>query len=174
MSVLDQFRTAEERVAERLGRLKPFVEEYRELEQVARRLGLSGNQDPTAAGKERPAGSGNAPGRRDSKTKARSEASAGEHSDGAAAAKKPAATTHARGVRVAAVGRRRPARLEPEFATTRGRPAAGQRAPRHHRPTDRPGARGRPHRHIPARAQARTRRRDLQAGGRASARRPVR
>jgi signal recognition particle subunit SEC65 len=40
MSVLDQFRDAERRVAERLRELEPAVAEYRELEDVARRLGL--------------------------------------------------------------------------------------------------------------------------------------
>jgi hypothetical protein len=40
MSVLDQFRDAERRVAERLTELEPAVAEYRELEDLARRLGL--------------------------------------------------------------------------------------------------------------------------------------
>jgi hypothetical protein len=40
MSVLDQFRDAERRVAERLSELEPAVTAYRELEDVARRLGL--------------------------------------------------------------------------------------------------------------------------------------
>ena len=40
MSVLDQFRDAEQRVAERLKELAPAVAEYRELEVVARRLGI--------------------------------------------------------------------------------------------------------------------------------------
>ena len=39
MSVLDQFRTAEEQVAKRLRELKPLVAEYHELEHVAQRLG---------------------------------------------------------------------------------------------------------------------------------------
>jgi hypothetical protein len=41
VSVLDQFRTAEEQVAKRLRELKPLVAEYHELEHVAQRLGLS-------------------------------------------------------------------------------------------------------------------------------------
>src|SRR3954451_20932734 len=40
MSVLDQFRDAELRVVERLKELEPAVMEYRELEQVAQRLGV--------------------------------------------------------------------------------------------------------------------------------------
>ena len=45
MSVLDQFRDAEQRVAQRLKELAPAVAEYRELEEVAQRLGL----DPSTA-----------------------------------------------------------------------------------------------------------------------------
>ena len=40
MSVLDQFRDAERRVVDRLKELEPAVTEYRELEQVAQRLGV--------------------------------------------------------------------------------------------------------------------------------------
>jgi hypothetical protein len=40
VSVLDQFRDAEERVAQRLKELQPAVAEYRELEVVAQRLGI--------------------------------------------------------------------------------------------------------------------------------------
>src|SRR4051794_2073065 len=40
MSVLDHFRDAEQRVVERLKELEPAVAEYRELEQVAQRLGV--------------------------------------------------------------------------------------------------------------------------------------
>ena len=50
MSVLDQFRTAEEQVAKRLRELKPLVAEYHELEHVAQRLGLSVSDDAPAAG----------------------------------------------------------------------------------------------------------------------------
>ena len=54
MSVLDQFRDAEQRVAERLKELAPAVAEYRELEEVAHRLGI----DPGVTdGQSRPAGS---------------------------------------------------------------------------------------------------------------------
>src|SRR4051812_23475771 len=40
MSVLDQFRDAEQRIAQRLKELEPAVAEYRELEVVAQRLGI--------------------------------------------------------------------------------------------------------------------------------------
>jgi cell wall-associated NlpC family hydrolase len=45
VSVVDDFRTAEQRVAQRLKELEPAVAEYRELEEVAQRLGI----DPRAA-----------------------------------------------------------------------------------------------------------------------------
>jgi hypothetical protein len=52
VSVLDQFRDAEQRVAERLKELAPAVAEYRQLEEVARRLGI----DPAVMdGPSRPA-----------------------------------------------------------------------------------------------------------------------
>jgi hypothetical protein len=59
MSVLDQFRDAERRVAERLKELEPAVAEYRELEDVARRLGLdvSKSQQATESPATRPRGS---------------------------------------------------------------------------------------------------------------------
>lgn len=41
MSVLDDFRDAEKRVAQRLKELEPAVAEYRELEAVAKRLGIN-------------------------------------------------------------------------------------------------------------------------------------
>ena len=40
MSVLDDFRAAEQRIAQRLKELEPSVAEYRELEAVAHRLGI--------------------------------------------------------------------------------------------------------------------------------------
>jgi len=40
VSVLDDFRAAEQRVAQRLKELAPAVAEYRELEAVAQRLGI--------------------------------------------------------------------------------------------------------------------------------------
>jgi hypothetical protein len=46
VSVLDEFREAEHRVAQRLKELEPVVAEYRELEAIAQRLGMDGA--PTA------------------------------------------------------------------------------------------------------------------------------
>jgi transcriptional regulator with GAF, ATPase, and Fis domain len=40
VSVIDDLRAAEQRVAKRLKELEPAVAEYRELEEVARRLGI--------------------------------------------------------------------------------------------------------------------------------------
>jgi hypothetical protein len=40
VSVLEEFRDAEERVVQRLKELEPAVAEYRELEKLARRLGV--------------------------------------------------------------------------------------------------------------------------------------
>jgi uncharacterized membrane protein len=54
VSVLDQFRTAEEQVAKRLRELKPLVAEYRELEHVAQRLGLNVSDDAPAPGTRPP------------------------------------------------------------------------------------------------------------------------
>jgi hypothetical protein len=94
MSVLDQFRSAEQRVAERLRELKPLVEEYRELEQVAQRLGLDIDEDSTAPARQRPASPRRSHERRRSaNAKPRSGTSTREERGGAAAAKRPAATT---------------------------------------------------------------------------------
>ena len=45
MSVIDELKGLEDRVAQRMQELRPLVDEYRELEQVAERLGVS---PPTA------------------------------------------------------------------------------------------------------------------------------
>ena len=45
MSVLDDLRKAEQRVAQRLKELEPAVAEYQELQEVAKRLGI----DPVAS-----------------------------------------------------------------------------------------------------------------------------
>ena len=41
MSVIDELKGLEDRVARRMNELRPLVDEYRELEQVAERLGVS-------------------------------------------------------------------------------------------------------------------------------------
>jgi transposase len=41
VSVIDELKGLEDRVARRMKELRPLVEEYRELEQVAQRLGVS-------------------------------------------------------------------------------------------------------------------------------------
>jgi ribosomal protein S25 len=48
MSVLDDVRTLEERVTSRLEELRPLVEEYRELERAARRLGIEPSKPKSA------------------------------------------------------------------------------------------------------------------------------
>jgi hypothetical protein len=45
VSVLDEFRDAEKRVVKRLKELEPAVAEYRQLEEVAKRLGLEVTAD---------------------------------------------------------------------------------------------------------------------------------
>lgn len=79
MSVLDQFRDAEQRVAQRLKELEPAVAEYRELEEVARRLDID-----TANGAAHPAPQAR---RRRARKPARNAASA--RSARSAPAKKP-------------------------------------------------------------------------------------
>ena len=41
MSVIDELKTLEDRVTRRMDELRPLVDEYRELEQVAQRLGVA-------------------------------------------------------------------------------------------------------------------------------------
>jgi len=79
MSVLDEFRGLETRVAKRLGELRPMVEEYRELEQVARRLGLdNGDTRPAhAVGASKPSQRSARGRRRASATSGRSDAARG-------------------------------------------------------------------------------------------------
>ncbi|MEN3281454.1 MAG: hypothetical protein V7607_2594 [Solirubrobacteraceae bacterium] len=47
MTVLEDLRGLEGRVATRMNELRPLVDEYRELEQVAHRLGLKAGDDAT-------------------------------------------------------------------------------------------------------------------------------
>jgi hypothetical protein len=100
VSVLDQFRTAEEQVAKRLRELKPLVAEYHELEHVAQRLGLSVSDDAPASGARRPTSTKTARRRgRGSATKARSAASKREGNDDRGTAKAVAVATPARAAR---------------------------------------------------------------------------
>jgi DNA primase len=56
VSVLDEFRDAEKRVAQRLKELEPAVAEYRELERIAERLGINDAATaPPAAAETKPA-----------------------------------------------------------------------------------------------------------------------
>jgi hypothetical protein len=98
--LLDQFRTAEEHVANRLRELKPLVAEYHELEHVAQRVGLSVGNDAPAAD-PRPLAS-TEPARRRRRavtTNARSAASMRDGSADGGTAKASAVATPARGTR---------------------------------------------------------------------------
>jgi hypothetical protein len=100
VSVLDQFRTAEEQIAKRLRELKPLVAEYHELEQVAQRLGLSVNDDAPGAGTRPPASTKPARRRRrPAKTATRSAASKRDGSADGGTAKASVAATPARRAR---------------------------------------------------------------------------
>jgi transposase-like protein len=100
VSVLDQFRTAEEQVAKRLRELKPLVAEYHELEHVAQRLGLSVSDDAPATGTRPPASTKPARHRRrTAKAPARSEASKRDGSADGGTAKASVAATPARRAR---------------------------------------------------------------------------
>jgi DNA binding protein with HTH domain len=100
VSVLDQFRTAEEQVAKRLRELKPLVAEYHELENVAQRLGLSVSDDAPAAGTRPPASTKPARRRRrTAKTATRSAASKRDGSADGGTAKTAVAATQARRAR---------------------------------------------------------------------------
>ena len=49
MSVIEEFRGLEDRVAQRMAELRPLVDEYHELERIAERLGLSQTAAKTGA-----------------------------------------------------------------------------------------------------------------------------
>ncbi|HEX5925044.1 MAG TPA: helix-turn-helix domain-containing protein [Baekduia sp.] len=98
MSVLDQFRTAEQQVAKRLRELKPLVTEYHELQHVAQRLGLNVNDDANGT-ERRPPASSKSTRPRTSPTKARSAASTRDESGNGASPTTPGATTPARRAR---------------------------------------------------------------------------
>jgi DNA-binding NarL/FixJ family response regulator len=78
--------------ADALSEFKPLVEEYRELEQVARCIGLNADDDASVADEQRPASRGTARRRRRG-SKVRSAASARDESGGPAAAKRSTART---------------------------------------------------------------------------------
>jgi MarR family len=99
VSVLDQFRTAEEQVAKRLRELKPLVAEYQELEQVAQRLGLSLKDDAPAAGEQRPVSAKAARRRRRASTTKASPAVSGDASDDGGTTKASGAATPPRRMR---------------------------------------------------------------------------
>jgi hypothetical protein len=65
VSVIDELKGLEERVARRMQELRPLVDEYRELEQVAERLGVAAATDAPAPRRRRtrrPAARAGAPG----------------------------------------------------------------------------------------------------------------
>ena len=66
MTVLEELRRVERDVTSRLRELRPLVDEYRQLEEVASRLGLSTSSDsaPRSAARARPRRNGAAPARR--------------------------------------------------------------------------------------------------------------
>ena len=53
MSVIDELKGLEDRVARRMQELRPLVDEYRELEQVAERLGVAAATDTAAPRRRR-------------------------------------------------------------------------------------------------------------------------
>src|SRR4051794_9650716 len=55
MSVLDQVRALEQQVLQRLRELRPLIDEYRDLEKVAERLGLKRDDDAAEATPAEPA-----------------------------------------------------------------------------------------------------------------------
>jgi hypothetical protein len=171
VSVLDQFRTAEEQVAKRLRELKPLVAEYHELEQVAQRLGLSVSNDAPAPDTRPPTSTKPARRRRRAaKAAARSAASKRDGSADTGTAKASVAATQARGGR------------SPQSSAGNGRAGASRTSRRQQDVLrlvkQRPGITvseiakelgvGR-HWPVPARAQARAGRRDHQARRDASA-----
>ena len=105
MSVLDEFREAEQRVVKRLKELEPAVAEYRELQGVAQRLGI----DVSAVGqavepaKRRPARTTRA-----SATSAAAKSSGRPSQKRSAGAGRATASPGQRGERLLALVRERP------------------------------------------------------------------
>jgi hypothetical protein len=61
VSVIDELKGLEDRVARRMKELRPLVDEYRELEQVAHRLGVSPVDADTPSSRRRTGGKRRAP-----------------------------------------------------------------------------------------------------------------
>ena len=124
MSVLDQFRIAEEALTERLRELRPLAEEYRELEQIAERRGLTVGDQQRDGANEKPG----SPPRQGRRSRA---AAQGTRRSGQAAAgpKRPARATRQRRSRPAAAEakpkpatRQRPNRREDIIRLVQQRP----------------------------------------------------
>jgi Winged helix-turn-helix DNA-binding len=96
VSVLDQFRLAEEALTRRLRELRPLADEFRKLEQIAKRRGLQVGDDDSdgASDKGEPASS--------QRRRSRPAARATRSSQAAAETTRPARTTRQRRARPAA------------------------------------------------------------------------
>src|SRR4051794_18433257 len=109
MSVLDQFRDAEQRVIERLKELEPAVTEYRELEEVAQRLGVDlGATEPPRA---QPAANGTSTTKRTarrSRSATTSKGSTNGATGGRARRRRPTAARGQRAEQLLALVRERP------------------------------------------------------------------
>jgi hypothetical protein len=103
VSVLDHFRDAEQRVARRLKELEPAVAEYRELEEVAQRLGIApaktATQTPTKRATSR---------RKPPRTRATGTATASSPAKGAARRSRSTARPGQRGEQLIELVRARP------------------------------------------------------------------
>ena len=87
MSLIDELKGLEDRVAERMKELRPLVDEYRELEQVAQKLGVS----PATAGTPTPSRRGAARKRSGARSTNSSRATRGPGASRARTAAPPAA-----------------------------------------------------------------------------------
>jgi hypothetical protein len=122
VSVLDQFRLAEEALTERLHELRPLAEEYRELEQIAERRGLRVGDQHSDGANEKPG----SPPRQRRRSRAAGEGTRRSR-QAAAEAKRPARATRQRRSRPAAAGaepatRQRPNRREDIVRLVQQRP----------------------------------------------------
>jgi winged helix-turn-helix DNA-binding protein len=96
VSVIDELKGLEDRVAQRMLELRPLVDEYRELEQVAQRLGVS-----PAASADTPV-----PARRRSQRRARADTGAARPASRTASATRPTVKAADPAGRARANGRR--------------------------------------------------------------------